>query len=142
MAAEILPSERGPDPGKAPVSVSSPTIAHHWHEPAQGQVIKAMHQYFTEMGVTKELLLQRVEVKIGEVISAKIESLLKSKRFDELIVSAVATYVKSVRQLYDNESRGYGLNNHIRDLIQKELQATVLKEYCVSVTKVGSPGGG
>lgn len=114
------------------------TIEHHWHEPTQGQVTKAMYQFFTDLGVTQENLMKLVDSKVREAVAARVETWVNSGKFDDLIVAAVASYVKDDAKAFDRKG-GYGLVNHVRDLIRKELTESLLRDYKVTVEKITAP---
>lgn len=109
-------------------------VEHHWHNPTLGQVTKAVYQFLSDHGYGAESITKVVDAKVKDAVASKIDSLINSKRFDDLIVAAVASYVKNAKEVFDRNG-GYGLVNHIRDLICKQLQETILSEYQVTVTK-------
>jgi hypothetical protein len=97
--------------------------------------MKAMYQFLTDQGITKDSLAKVIESKVKDAVSEKIGNLINSKHFDQLIVAAVADFLRSTKEVFDRHG-GYSVVNHIRDLVRKELQETILKEYQVTVTKV------
>lgn len=113
-------------------------IEHHWHNPTQGQVSKAVYQYLADSGVTRDILADSVSRKIAEAISGAVDRAIKSGRFDELLLTAVLSYVQNEKTIFNREG-GYGLSNRLRDIIQKELAAILVKDYQVSVTKRNDP---
>lgn len=116
----------------------TPKIEHHWHEPTQGQAVKAMYQYLADKGVDRAVILEMIDRKLDSMLAEKLEGLLNSGRFDKLLVQAVAEYVASEKRAY-TENR-YTFTNHLRDLAQQELRRLVMDEYEVIVRpKVRKP---
>jgi len=106
---------------------------HHYHQPNQGHVVKAVRQHLVELGLTQESIHKIAEDKIKEILSGQIDKWINTGKFDKLIVDAVASFVKDDRKPFEVNRYGYG--NHIRDLIRDELTKTILREYTVNVTK-------
>lgn len=107
---------------------------HHWHNPTQGQVIKAMYQYLADQGIGKEAIAEIVEKKVEEVVSSKVVQLLNSGRCDQLIAAAVANVASQERQGY--ESTAYGFTNRIRNLVNEKIKEIILSDFKVTVEKV------
>ena len=105
-------------------------VEHHWHEPTQGQVIKAMYQYLADAGVDNTKLQEIVEKKIAQAVAGSVDRWVNSGKFNESIINAVAHYVQNEKQCFD---RTYGWSNRLRDLIQQELQKQLTSGFEVKV---------
>src|SRR5690349_20478726 len=99
-------------------------VEHHWHEPTQGQVVKAMYQYLADMGITQEKINEVVEKKVQQVLAGKVDAWVNSGRFDKLLTEAVAQYVLGEEKAY--EANRYGFHNRLRFLIQEHLKTLLL----------------
>lgn len=116
----------------------SENIQHHWHEPTQGQVTKATYQYLADMGVTKDaiqaMVEKHVERKMSDILASHVADRVNSGKFDSMLLAAVADYKKNLKEVFDRQG-GYGVTNHIRDIIRQALAELILSEYKVEVTK-------
>ena len=109
-------------------------IEHHWHDPSQGQVVKAMYQYLADQGVTAASIEKVIASKIDEALTKWVNRVCTGPRLEELLMAAVMAYVRNEKEVFDRTG-GYSLTNRIRDIIQKELAALLTKDYEVVVRK-------
>lgn len=119
-----------PEPPNSPPAEK--VIEHHWHEPEQSQVTKALYQYLAKMNITTESLMEVCQKKIEQAVTAKINRLLQERRLEEVVVNTVAQIIRNEKAAFDGNT--YGFHNRIRDLVQEEIKRLVLANYTVSVT--------
>ena len=112
----------------------STEVVHHWHDPTQGQVTKAMYQYLADQGISQKEVSDIAAKKVNDILSGYVDRLINSGKFDELVLANVLSFLKNEKAVFERQG-GYGLTNRIRDMIAKQLQETVLSEYKVEVTK-------
>lgn len=111
---------------------------HHWHHPSQGQVTKALFQYFNDNSVlnretVNELVESKLEKIIEKSVNSKVAELINSDRFLDFISISVINCIQNEKMSYDKSS--YGFHQRIRDLVNKAIQEMVLKYYEVEVKK-------
>jgi hypothetical protein len=92
---------------------------------------KALYQFIADSGVTVTKLEEIVNRKVEEVVERVLNRMLEQERLQKLLLAAVGQVLVGEKKCFDS----YGWHNRIRDLIQQELQRTVLAEYTVKVEK-------
>jgi hypothetical protein len=104
-------------------------IEHHWHNPTQGQVHKALYQYLTDQGINKETLDAIITKKIDAAVTDCVALAIKNGRFDQLVIEATARHIQSERSAYKN----YGFAKHLQNLIERQLAVMLTGNYEVTV---------
>lgn len=109
-------------------------VEKHYHDPSQGQVNKALYQWLADQGLSDKLE-KMVMKKVDEAVTRKIDAMLNGGQFDKLVLAAVAHVINNDKKAF--EANSYGFANHVRDLINNELQRQVLDNYAITMTKKG-----
>lgn len=117
------------------VAVSEPEkiVEHHYRDPSQSQVNKALYQFLADQGVTVDKLERIVEKKVQEAMERMVSKMLTEDRYMKMFVNTAAQVMLKEKVTYDAST--YGWQNKVRDLVQQELQRLVLSEYKVTVEK-------
>lgn len=94
---------------------------------------KALYQYFRSQNVTREQLLNICEAKIRDAVEAKVGELIRTERFQQLLIDGVVQVMRKEKAAFDRDG-GYGFHNRLRDLAESMLQKQLLSDYTVSIT--------
>lgn len=111
--------------------MSEKQIEHHWHDPSQGQVTKAMLQHFNDLGLTKEELLKMANEKVADIVYKQVANLLTTEYFTQVLVAAVAHCMSADKKPY--EDNRYGYHNRLRDMVNEKIKEVVFADYEVVV---------
>lgn len=129
------PHEPTESPGyDPPAKAETAPVQHHWHEPTQGQVIKAMYQVLQDRGVTKGYLEGIVQSKIDAAVQAAVQRAFDGGKLDKMLLDAVTKFLATAKKGYE-ENRHYSWTDHLRDLVYQELRRAVTDDYQVTVAK-------
>jgi hypothetical protein len=117
-------------------------VEHHYHPPETGQVVKAFRQYFAD-NFSAETLREMVDTAVLAQVSSRVADYLKPleahrypgpdtpTKFDKVVAEAVAAVVRGETVCFT--SNGYGIANHLRDLVRDELRKRLTDGYEVIV---------
>lgn len=108
-------------------------IEHHYTTPSRGDVIKAMHQYLADQGVTTQTLMELIDKKMEAAIQQVVSKVIQSGSFEKLLIGAVAETIRTEKATFDRSGM-HGFHARIRDLVQDGIKEAVLNNYTISVT--------
>lgn len=122
--------------------VSDVKEIHHYHDPTTSQVHKAVYQWLSDHDFAAKAT-ECVEKKVDETVTRYINNALGSERFNKLVIDTVIQtilYEKKFRAEPNMVKAGYTYANHVKELVEKELQRLVLAEYKVTIAPRISEG--
>jgi hypothetical protein len=83
---------------------------------------KKLYNYITNTyGISKELILEQVNLRVEDLIKKHIDSLFRSNRIEKIIVNAIADYLK------DKTTTRFGRKNF--DLIIREQIQDIIEKF-------------
>lgn len=113
--------------------MSEKQTEHHWHDPSQGQVTKAMLQHFSDLGLNKDELLKMARQRVDDIVEKVVTRLLGTEYFTQVLIAAVAHSMSSDKKPY--EQNKYGYHNRLRDMVNEKIKEVLLADYEVTVTR-------